>query len=143
MAIRSKQEVGQPAVVAAGDVDDGEVEHIDHFAVKPSCIASPFRKQGGHLGVVAGAEELAIKHTVKDVAHGSRDDEGDAEQHPETGVLLGETEQDDQQDHDGHNPKDAQQRLHDATAAHPSEGHAWVLDEEQLEPVAQHWDLLA
>ena len=77
MPVRAEKEVGQPAVVFPSDVDDGEIQHIDHLAMKPSRIV----------------EDFAIKHAVNDVAHGASCDEGDAEHHAKLGVLLGKAEQ--------------------------------------------------
>ena len=126
MVIGAKQKIGQPTVAVASHVDDGEVQHVDHLSVQPS-------------GVM---EDLSVKHAVDDVAEGTCGNEGEAEQHAELGVFLCETEKQKDQCDDRYDPECAKQGLHQTAAAHPTEGHAWILDEEQLEPVAQHRDFL-
>lgn len=127
MPVLSKEEVGQPAVVLPGNVDDGEVKHVHHLTMQPTGIM----------------EHLPVKHAVDDVAHGSGSDEGETQHDAEPRVLPGQPEHDEEQGDHRHNPEDAQDGLHDAASAHPSEGHAWILDEQKLEPVAENGDLLA
>ena len=110
--------------------------------MQPSGIAASVGEEGGDLRVGALAEDAAVEHAVDDVAHGARGDEGDAEQHAEFGVFLREADQHPEEGNDGHDPKEAQRQLQDAATPQPSEGHAVVLDEQQLEPVPDDGDLL-
>ena len=88
MSIRTEEEVGQPGGVLAGYVDNGEVKHVDHTTMQPARITTAVREEGGDLGIGALTEDAPIKHTVDDVAHGPRGNEGDAKQHTELGVFL-------------------------------------------------------
>lgn len=126
MSVLTKEEVGQPAVVLPGNVNNWEIQHVNDFTVQPAGIM----------------EHLAVKHAVDDVAHGASGDQRQPQQDTESRVFPGDSKHDDEQGNDGHNAEDAQNRLHDSAATHPSEGHAGILDEQQLEPVSEHGDLL-
>ena len=127
MAVWSKKEVRQPAVVLPSDVDDGEIQHIDYLAVQPSCVMKDF----------------SVKHTVYDIAHGACRDEGEPKHHPELGVFLGKTEQKENQYDDRDDSENAQEGFHGTAASHPSECHAGILNEQQLEPIAKNRYFLA
>lgn len=127
MPVLAEEEVGEPAVVLPGDVNEGEIQHVNNLAVQPS-------------GVM---KHLAVKHAVDDVAHGASGDQRQPQQDTESRVFPRKAEHNEDQGDHRHNAEDAQGRLHNATAAHPSEGHARILDEQQLEPVSENGDLLA
>jgi len=143
MVVGAEEEGGQPGGVFAGNVDDGEVEHVDHATMQPSGIAAAVGEEGGDLRIGALAEDATIEHAVDDVAHGSRGDKGDAEHHAEFGVFLREADQHPEEGYDGHDPKEAQCQFQEAAAAQPTEGHAVVLDEQQLEPASDDRNLLS
>ncbi len=127
MPILAIEKVGQPANASLGYIDDGEVKHVNDFAVKPPCIM----------------KNLSVKHAVDNVAQSSRGDEGKSKQHTEFCSFLREAEQKINQGDYRHNSEDAECGFDNASAAHPAKSHPRVLDEEQLEPVAQHGDFLS
>ena len=44
MPVGTEEELGQPGGILTSDIDDGEVEHVDHASVQPAGIASPVGK---------------------------------------------------------------------------------------------------
>ena len=143
MAIGTKEEIRQPRGIFLCHVNDGEIEHIDHASMQPSGITAAIREQNGQLGEGTLAEDTAIEHTIDDVAHCARRDERQAEQHTKLGVFLRKSENDDEPGNDCHNAEEAQYQLHGSSAAQPAKGHAFVLDEQQLEPLPDDGNLFA
>ena len=142
VVVGAEEEIWKPRGILFGNVDDGEIQHVDHATVQPASIAAAVGEKGGDLRVGALAEDAAVEYAVDNVAHGTRRDKGEAEQHAESGVSLREADEHPKQGHDGYNPKEAQAELQEAATAHPTEGHAVVLDEQQLEPVSEDRDFL-
>jgi len=143
MSVGAEEEVGQPSGILAGYVDDGEIEHIHHAPMQPAGITTAIGEECRDLGVGAFAENPPIKHAVNDVAHRACRDEGDAEQYPEFGVFLRQSDQNPKQRDDGHNPENAQSELQEAATAEPAKGHAVVLNKQQPEPVPDDRNILA
>ena len=54
--------------VGKGGFDEGEVEHIHHFAVEKRGIASAIGEECGDLGVCGVIENQAVESAVEDVA---------------------------------------------------------------------------
>ena len=142
MPVGTEEKLGQPGGVFSRHVDDGEIQHVDHTPMQPAGITTTVGEQGRDLRIGALAEDAPIEHAVNDVAHGTRRDEGDAEQHAKLGLLFRQTYQNQEQGHDGHNAEQAERQLQETAATHPAKGHAVVLDEQQIEPMPDDRDLL-
>ncbi len=142
MPVRAEEEIRQPGGILAGDVDDGEIEHIDYAPVQPAGIAATVGEEGRDFGEGAFAEDAPVEHAVDDVAHGTCGDEGNAKQDTELSAFLRLTDQNPEQDHDGHDPEKAQGELPQSAATKPTEGHAVVLNKQQVEPASDDRNLL-
>jgi len=143
MPVGTEEEIRQPSGIFLGHVNDRKIEHVDHAPVQPASIATTIGEQSGYLLVGTLIENASVKHTIDDVAHRARRDEGKAEYHAELGVFPCQAADNDEQRDDRYNTEQAQNQLHDTTTAHPAEGHTLVLDEQQLEPVPHNGNLRA
>ena len=94
MPVRAEEEIGQPGSILTGDIDNGEIEHVDHTPVQPARITATVGEEGRDFGEGAFAEDAPVEHAVDDVAHGTCCDEGEAKQHAELGAFLRLTDQD-------------------------------------------------
>ena len=127
-----------------GPGPEGEVEHVHHLALHEGGVVAP----GGHDAGRGLSEDQPVEQAVDDVAEGAGGDEGEADDHAggNRGALVvarapleqagdphrQETEQDDPEEREG--------VLADHAAERHPEGHALVLDEQELEPVREDRD---
>ena len=59
--------------------DDREIQHVNYFAVKKSCIAVRRKQAGGVLQIgITVVEDQAIEHAVEEISNGSCINEGSA-----------------------------------------------------------------
>ena len=130
-----------------GPGPEREVEHVHHLALHEGRVVPPGGDDaGGRLG-----EDQPVEQAVDDVAEGAGGDERQADEgaggHRRALVVAAPPlhqpgdphRQDDEQD----DPERRQGILaEDAAERHP-ESHPLVLDEQDLEPVAEHAEVLA
>ena len=127
-----------------GPGPEGEVEHIHHLALHKRGIMTPGRNHAGRgLG-----EEQPVEQAVDDVAESAGGDEGKAHDHAggdRSALVVARApleqpgdphRQDDEQD----DPENREGVLADHPAERHPEGHALVLDEQDLEPVREDRD---
>ena len=150
LPLEKHQVEGAAGDAAVGDVEDGPEE--DHVAAAPD---GEVRRQGGvdqrevehvdHLAVEERrvVENEPVEHRVDLVADGSGKDRGEAVEHAfrRVGPLqqLAEIHDD---NGDEREAAEAQRKLAEPFAELQAEGHAVVLDEEDLEPRPEHGDAL-
>ena len=119
---------------------NGEVEHVHHRTVEERCVAAVGRKELRRLSMYARTEEQSVEGAVDDVAQCTGEDQCHADHLPTRGTLVHHAPQ---PVTDGDHRSDAQQRKDQlarfAAEFHP-EGHAPVLDEEQVGPIARQGD---
>ncbi len=129
-----------------GPRPEREIEHVHHLALHEGGVVAP---GGDHAGGGFG-EDQPIEQAVDDVAEGAGGDERQADEDaggdrsplvgaaPPLQQLGNPNRQDDEQDH----PEGGQGILAEDPAERHPESHPLVLDEQDLEPVAEHVDVL-
>ena len=120
-------------------VDDGEIEHIHHFAVEQGGVSSAFGQERGQLDGRALAEQHAVEDTIHDVAQRARQDEGYAHDEAHLQALQPHTlvEKPANERH-RHQAEEGEEQLAENLHA---ERHAHILREEDVAPVG-HADAL-
>lgn len=121
-----------------GAFHQGEVEHINHFAMQEGGVTAAVREDGGYF-VVAVTEYHAIEEAVDDVADGSAEYQREREQYACRRFFAIEVHNVPTDSPDG---KDAEQAKEHfacfAVAKFHSECHAVVFDKEDFEPVPEY-----
>ena len=124
-----------------GPGPEGEVEHVHHLALHEGGVVAP----GGHEPGRRLGEDQPVEQAVDDVAEGAGGDEGKAHEHAgrDRGAPVGaraplqQPGNPHRQDGEQDDPEGREGILADHAAERHAEGHALVLDEQDLEPVRE------
>ena len=136
-----EEEVSADEGDPVGPGPEGEVEHVHDLALHEGGVVAPGGDDaGGGLG-----EEEAVEQAVEDVSEGAGGDEGEADEDAgrDRGALVGarppleEPGDPHRQDGEQDDPEGREGVLADDAAERHAEGHALVLDEQDLEPVRE------
>ena len=73
---------------AAGIGNEGEIEHINYFAIKEGGIAAPFGKEGSNLIGSTLVENDAVEYRIDDIAGSSGCEHGNSQYISLTGILA-------------------------------------------------------
>ena len=137
---RLEEDVSSDKRDPVGPGPEREVEHVHHLALHERCVMAPRGDQSGRRL----REHQSVEQAVDDVAEGAGRNQRQTHQHArrnrffplqQPGNPAGQdTEQDDPERREG--------VLADDTAERHAESHPLVLDEQDLEPVAEHVEVL-
>ena len=125
-----------------GPGPQGEVEHVHDLALHEGCVMPPGRNHAGRGFRKYQSVEQAINNVAKRAGRNQRQPHQHAGRHR----LLNALDQPGnphRQHYEQHNPERRQRVLADHPAERHAEGHALVLDEQDLEPVPEYREGLA
>jgi len=117
-------------------IDQGKIEHIDHFAEADGGISASGREELGDLCVGRFGEERTVKEAVEDIAAGADHYQCNADQHADG--CFGAAEEAAEIDYHYRHQCYSQENkyiLADVPAEGHPECHSFVFDESELEPV--------
>lgn len=124
------------------ELEQREVEHVDHAPLQQGGIAALGREQLCHV-VEALVEYQAIEAAVDQVAHGTDEDEGKADDQRGADPFLDQMQQVPQECPRGHQTEYRKEYLADMAANGHAEGESLVFHEVQAAPFANQEDVLA
>ena len=113
-------------------LDEGEIEHVDDFAVEKFAISVAPRLEVGYLRVWGGVEDESVEEAVDDVACCSCCYEGEADDVADWFSLFYLCVDEPSDAYDGDDAEEREEEF--ASEQFPSECHAVVFDEHEAEP---------
>ena len=124
-------------------VDNWEIEHVDHFAVKESGVTSSCGKEFCHLCEGAFAEYHTVEKGVDDIANCTAENGGETHKNSGWGITALEEFPDVYYDGYGkyHSEYGEDEFANVASELH-SEGHARIFNKKYLEPTTKYMDAL-
>jgi len=122
-------------------IDDGKIEHIDHFSVKERRVSSAGWEKRSYCMITAMAEDQSVKSAVEDVSQCTGQDEREAPNQPGMG-RFGPHPEHVNGDHDnGNDPEYAQDQFPEGASECDAECHPLIFGKMKNKPIAQHMDL--
>ncbi len=128
---------GEPGGVMG--IYEGEIEHVDDFAVEEIGVAIAKGDQVGdvlHVGV-AVVEDESIKHTVEQVAKGAGIDERSAAKKTPMVFFADEMAKVEGAENDGDEAEEGEYDLSEIAAKLPTPGHTYIFYKMEAEPMAE------
>jgi hypothetical protein len=130
---------GEPGGIVT--MDNGEVEHIYHLAVKKRGVASAPRDKTRYVKGAFG-EDHPVEDGVYEIAHGACQDEGTAKDDASGVAFIDQLAEDEEACYNSYEAEEREDKLAPVGLADlHAEGHAFVLEEMELCPVANDIDL--
>ena len=119
----------------------GEVEHVNHFAVKDGCVAAFGGKYFGNAVYAVGKNE-AVEGAVNDVSERAGKDEGDAGDKAARRFFMQKADEIPTDECQRNDAEQAQRDLSVLAAECHSEGHSFIFGEVEAKPITEDKMLL-
>lgn len=120
--------------------DDGEIEHVHHFAVQEAAVSAFLRERPGDLMEGAFTEDHAVKGTVDNVPQGPCQDQRYAQDKTKGFFLPGKFCQVPPDGDHCDDPENTQRDLPKIATEFHAEGHALIFGKMKNKPITQNSD---